>query len=164
LNFNSERLTLVPIVSTENAFQAVSEILDEPGDEVRTEDFEPEAGIRERSGGGGGGGGGGRARTTTRRSDGCKAARAMLQDAREERHIWGWLVIIVGIAAALTVAYLIMQLTDLSTNVDKVKAAAAAGGTIISGGLATWIVKRFNDAKKEEHDWADLIDKRCKTA
>jgi hypothetical protein len=101
------------------------------------------------------------AAATRRRTDGCNAARAALQDARDARGLWETLLLIAGVAILITFAFLIVSLTDLDTSADKIKAALGVAGTAASGTLTGWLVKRRNEAKAEVREWADLINERC---
>jgi hypothetical protein len=135
---------IVRIVASTQTLQVVDEILEEPP-AVGGPDVAPR--------------GGGSDRTV-----GCRVAEAAYRDAAREKTLFFLLIWGVTAAAAITVAYLLLQLTDLTSNVDKLKAAAAAGGVIISGTLAGFVVTQWNNAKKEHLAWADLVDKRCRKA
>ena len=94
-------------------------------------------------------------------SIGCKVAQACWSDARTERRIWGALLLFVGIAAAITVTTMVLQLRDLNTNLDKLKAAGLVGGALLSTGIGAWLVKRVNDARADVEKWANLVRERC---
>jgi hypothetical protein len=65
---------------------------------------------------------------------GCKAANALLADAREARKAWEFLLLLLGLAIIASAAMRILQLGDLDKPEDRSKAVASAVAAVVSGG------------------------------
>lgn len=76
--------------------------------------------------------------------------------------LWQALVFTIGFFATVAACFFIIQLTDLDSDVSKIKAAAAAAGVVVSGSLVIWVLRRRNEAKRDEEKWDKLVNSRCR--